>query len=72
MWLTKKATGKMLVCVNPQWYRPTDVDNLWGNPAKAKSILGWNPQKTSYEELVKIMAEHDRELAKREKALANA
>ena len=66
------ATGKMLVCVNPQWYRPTDVDNLWGNPAKAKSILGWNPQKTSYEELVKIMAEHDRELAKREKALANA
>lgn len=63
------ATGKMLVCVNPQWFRPTDVDNLWGNPAKAKTVLGWNPQKTSYEELVKIMAEHDRELAKREKAL---
>ena len=62
------ATGKMLVCVNPQWFRPTDVDNLWGNPAKAKTVLGWNPQKTSYEELVKIMAEHDRELAKREKA----
>ena len=61
------ATGKMLVCVNPQWFRPTDVDNLWGNPAKAKTVLGWNPQKTSYEELVKIMAEHDRELAKREK-----
>ena len=37
--------------------------------AKAKTVLGWNPQKTSYEELVKIMAEHDRELAKREKAL---
>ncbi len=63
------ATGNMLVCVNPQWFRPTDVDNLWGNPAKAKTVLGWNPQKTSYEELVKIMAEHDRELAKREKAL---
>ena len=63
------ATGKMLVCVNPQWFSPTDVDNLWGNPAKAKTVLGWNPQKTSYEELVKIMAEHDRELAKREKAL---
>lgn len=63
------ATGKLLVCVNPQWFRPTDVDNLWGNPAKAKTVLGWNPQKTSYEELVKIMAEHDRELAKREKAL---
>ena len=58
------ATGRMLVCVNPQWFRPTDVDNLWGNPAKAKSVLGWNPQKTSYEELVRLMAEHDRKLAK--------
>ncbi len=63
------ATGKMLVCVNPQWFRPTDVDNLWGNPAKAKRVLGWNPQKTSYEELIRIMAEHDRMLAKKEKAL---
>ena len=62
-------TGKMLVCVNPQWFRPTDVDNLWGDPTKAKTVLGWNPQKTSYAELVRIMAEHDRELAKREKAL---
>ncbi len=62
-------TGKMLVCVNPQWFRPTDVDNLWGDPTKAKTVLGWNPQKTSYPELVKIMAEHDRELAKREKKL---
>lgn len=59
-------TGKMLVCVNPQWFRPTDVDNLWGDPTKARTVLGWNPQKTSYEELVKIMAEHDRELAKQE------
>jgi len=65
-------TGKMLVCVNPQWFRPTDVDNLWGNPTKAKTVLGWNPQKTSYAELVRIMAEHDRELAKREKAMKNA
>ncbi len=63
-----KATGKMLVCVNPQWFRPTDVDNLWGDPTKAKTVLGWNPQKTSYEELVRIMAEHDRALAKKEKA----
>ena len=61
-------TGMMLVCVNPKWYRPTDVDNLWGNPEKAKRVLGWNPQKTSYEQLVEIMAKHDRELAKREKA----
>ena len=61
-----KATGKMLVCVNPAWFRPTDVDNLLGNPAKAKTVLGWNPQKTTYAELVEIMARYDRELAKRE------
>ncbi len=65
-------TGKMLVCVNPKWFRPTDVDNLWGDPTKAKTVLGWNPQTTSYEELVRIMAEHDRTLAKREKALKEA
>lgn len=57
-------TGKMLICVNPQWFRPTDVDNLLGDPSKAKTVLGWNPQKTSYEELVRIMALHDREIAK--------
>lgn len=66
------ATGKMLVCVNPQWFRPTDVDNLWGNPTKAKTVLGWNPQKTSYEELICLMAEHDRKLAKQEKAMLEA
>lgn len=60
--------GKMLVCVNPKWFRPTDVDNLWGDPTKARTVLGWNPQKTSYEELVRIMAEHDFALAKREAA----
>lgn len=65
-------TGKMLVCVNPQWFRPTDVDNLWGDPTKAKTVLGWNPQKTSYEELVEIMAKHDRTLAKKEAAMKNA
>lgn len=65
-------TGKMLVCVNHQWFRPTDVDNLWGDPTKAKTVLGWNPQKTSYEELIRIMAEHDRMLAKREKAMLAA
>ena len=67
-----KATGKMLVCVSPAWFRPTDVDNLWGDPTKAKTVLGWNPQKTSYAELVRIMAEHDRMLAKREKAVKEA
>ena len=62
-------TGKMIVCVNPQLFRPTDVDNLLGDPTKAKTVLGWNPQKTSYEELIRIMATHDRALAKREKTI---
>jgi len=65
-------TGKMLVCVNPAWFRPTDVDNLWGDPTKARTVLGWDPQKTSYEELVTIMAKHDRELAKKEAAIKAA
>lgn len=65
-------TGKMLVSVNPAWFRPTDVDNLWGDPTKAKTVLGWNPQSTSYEQLVQIMAEHDRKLARQEKALKAA
>ena len=66
------ATGKLLVSVNKAWFRPTDVDNLWGDPTKAKTKLGWNPQKTSYAQLVQIMAEHDRALAKREKAMMEA
>ena len=65
-----EKTGKTLVRVNPAWYRPTDVDNLWGDPTKARTVLGWNPQKTSYEELCAIMARYDRELAKKEKAKA--
>ena len=60
-------TGKMLVSINPQWFRPTDVDNLLGDPTKAKLKLGWNPNKTTYEELVKLMAKHDRELVKKER-----
>ena len=62
----------MVVCVNPAWFRPTDVDNLWGDPTKARTVLGWNPQKTSYEELIRIMSEHDRKLAKKEKLLKEA
>lgn len=54
-----KATGRVLIEVSPVFYRPTDVVNLWGNPAKAKRELGWNPTKTSFEELVRIMVEHD-------------
>lgn len=59
-------TGKELVSVNPEWFRPTDVDNLLGDPTKAKTVLGWNPQNTSYEQLVEIMTKHDYELAKKE------
>lgn len=65
-------TGKMLVCINPEWFRPTDVDNLLGEPAKAKKVLGWDPQKTSYEELVELMSKHDRLLARHEKARISA
>lgn len=59
-------TGKVVVEVSKDFYRPTDVVNLLGNPSKAKKELGWNPQKTSYEELVKIMSEHDLKKAKME------
>lgn len=54
-----KKTGKVLIEVSPIFYRPTDVVNLWGDPTKAKEMLGWNPTKTSFEELVRIMVEHD-------------
>ena len=52
-------TGKVRVQVSPDFYRPTDVVNLWGDPTKARACLGWNPSKTSFEELVRIMVEHD-------------
>ena len=54
-----KATGKVLVEVSPAFYRPTDVVNLLGDPSKAKRELGWNPNSTSFEELVRIMVDHD-------------
>ena len=54
-----KATGRVLIEVSKDFYRPTDVVNLWGDPTKAKQKLGWNPAKTSLEELVRIMVEHD-------------
>ena len=54
-----KSTGKVLVEVSPDFYRPTDVVNLFGDPSKAKRVLGWNPQSTTFEELVKIMVDHD-------------
>ena len=54
-----KATGKVLVEVSPDFYRPTDVVNLWGDPTKAKAQLKWNPTKTTFEDLVKIMVDSD-------------
>ena len=64
-----KANGKTVVAVSPEFYRPTDVVDLWGDPTKAKTKLGWNPQTTSYEELVRIMVENDLAQAKREAEL---
>ena len=55
----KSLVGKTVVAVSEDFYRPTDVVNLWGDPTKAKAKLGWNPNKTSFEELVKLMVEHD-------------
>jgi len=55
----EKLIGKTVVAVSEDFYRPTDVVNLLGDPAKAKSKLGWNPNKTTFEQLVKLMVEHD-------------
>ena len=54
-----KATGNVLIEVSPDFYRPTDVVNLWGDPTKAKAKLGWNPAKTPFQELVNIMVDSD-------------
>ncbi len=54
-----KATGKVLVEVSPDFYRPTDVVNLWGDPSKAKAQLGWDPKKTTFEQLVNLMVDAD-------------
>ena len=53
------ATGRVLVEVDPKYFRPAEVETLLGDPAKAKKLLGWNPSKTSFEELVRIMVRHD-------------
>ena len=63
-----KATGKVVVEVSPDFYRPTDVVNLWGDPTKARTELGWNPTKTSFEELVELMTKHDMEKVAVERA----
>ena len=55
----ESLVGKTLVEVSPDFYRPTDVVNLWGDPTKARARLGWNPNTTPFEELVRIMVDHD-------------
>ncbi|MDR2578443.1 MAG: GDP-mannose 4,6-dehydratase [Chitinispirillales bacterium] len=62
--------GRVLVEVDPKYFRPAEVDQLLGDPAKAKKVLGWNPRKTSFEELVKIMVEHDMQYVKRQQLAA--
>ena len=58
-------TGKTLVEIDPKYFRPAEVEQLLGNPTKAKTLLGWSPRQTSFEELVKIMAAHDMKFVKK-------
>lgn len=60
-----KETGRILIEVDPNYYRPAEVETLLGDPSKAKNQLGWNPTRTSFEELVKIMVKHDLDYVKR-------
>ena len=60
-----KSSGKVLVEVDPKYFRPAEVEQLLGDPTKAKTLLGWNPRKTSFEELVKIMVSHDMKSVKK-------
>ena len=62
-------TGRCLVEVDPRYFRPAEVETLLGDPSKAKSVLGWNPTKTSFQELVSRMMKHDMEYVKAEKTL---
>lgn len=66
------STGKTYVEVDPNYYRPAEVESLLGDPTKAKEVLGWNPSETSFKELVKIMVKHDLELAKKENSAKTA
>ena len=62
-----KLTGRVLVEVDPKYFRPTEVELLKGDPSKAKKTLGWNPRKTSFEELVKLMVKHDMKYVRKQK-----
>lgn len=60
-----RATGKVVVEVDSKYFRPAEVEQLLGDPTKAKTLLGWNPRKTSFEELIKIMVSHDVKFVKK-------
>ena len=60
-----KATGRVLVAVDPRFFRPAEVEQLLGDPTKARTLLGWNPRKTTFPELVRIMVEHDMKFVKK-------
>jgi GDPmannose 4,6-dehydratase len=62
------ATDRILVEVDPKYFRPAEVEQLMGDPTKAKTLLGWNPRKTSFEELVKLMVKHDMKFVRKLKA----
>jgi GDPmannose 4,6-dehydratase len=62
-----KKTGEILIEVDPVYFRPSEVETLLGDPSKARKILGWNPQKTSFTELVKIMMKHDMDYVERDR-----
>lgn len=66
-----KLTGKAIIEVDPKYFRPTEVELLLGDPTKAKTVLNWNPTKTNFEELVKIMVKNDVELVNREQRIRN-
>jgi len=63
------STGKVLVEIDPKYFRPTEVEQLLGDPTKAKTLLGWNPTQTSFDELVKIMVTSDMKLVEREEKI---
>ena len=67
-----KKTGRTLVAVSPAFFRPTDVVNLLGDPSKARNKLRWDPNKTSFEELVRLMCVNDRKKAEEELRIKNA
>ncbi|MCR5763361.1 MAG: GDP-mannose 4,6-dehydratase [Treponema sp.] len=64
-----KKTGECLVEVDPKYFRPAEVETLLGDPTKAKTVLGWNPVKTPFKELVRLMVAHDMDYVKAEKIL---